>query len=86
MSDILEKDEQKLEHLKIKKEIAGEEADIAARKAYEKEMKRRHGPNWRHILGMVKGAVRPNREAIQDLYAINPELRELSRPGGRRYR
>ena len=84
MGDILEKDEQELEHLKIKKEIAGQKSEIAEKKAQEKEARRQYGPNWRKILGIVKTSVRPNREAIQDLYAINPELRDLNRPGGRR--
>jgi len=84
MDSMLRKKEQKLEHLKIDSEIAEERASIAQKKAYEREMKSKYGSDWKKILGVVKTSIRPNREAIQDLFAINPELRDLSRPGGGR--
>ncbi len=79
MDDILKEKEKTLERLHVDKEIASEEAAIAEKKALEAKLKKEYGTNWKKILGVVKG-IKPNREAIQDLYSVSPELRELGRP------
>lgn len=76
--------ERLLEKLKVDKEVEGTRAEIAERKAKEREMKKLHGRDWKKVFMGAMSSVRPNREAIQDLYAGNPELRELSRPRTRR--
>lgn len=86
MGDILEGKERKLEGLTIDREIAGKETDIAREKAIAREMKKKYGSDWKHILGIVGKSIRPNREAIQDLFAINPELRDLHKTRGSRIR
>ena len=81
MDSMLRQKERKLEGLRIDNEIAEERAGIAEKKAIERDMKKKYGPDWKKILGIVRG-IKPNREAIQDLYTLNPELRDLNKPGG----
>lgn len=75
----LESKERKLERLTIEEEIADKETNIAEKRALERQAKQLHGRSWRKILGVVK-ALRPSGEAIQTMYSVSPELRELSRP------
>jgi len=62
-----------LEKLELEDEIASREMSIAQKKAVEKEMKAKHGRNWRKILSV-------DTKKLVDLYAVNPELREMTRP------
>lgn len=70
--DLKEKD-RTLEKLELEDEIASHRMSIAQKKAIEKEMRKKHGRNWRKILSV-------DTKKMQDLYAVNPELRELNRP------
>lgn len=72
----LEGRERELEILQVEDEIADRRRAIAEKKALERAAKRQYGRNWRKVIGSIK----PNPEAIQSLYASNPELRELNRP------
>ena len=81
MDEQLKDRERTLERLRVDDEIAGERMNIAQKRAVEREMKQKYGRDWKKILGYV-GKLKPNREAIQDLYSVNPELRELSNPRG----
>ena len=62
-----------LERLELEDEIASREMSIAQKKSVEKEMKKKHGRNWRKILSV-------DTKKMMDLYAVNPELREMTRP------
>ncbi len=81
--DVLGKKERELERKKLEHEIANENASIAERQAYEKEMKAKHGFDWKKILSMQgmggKGVIL-SEDKKQDMYAMNPELAELSSP------
>ena len=77
----LREKERILESLGVEENIAERRRSIAEKKALEKDAKARHGSNWKKIVGNVSGSIRPNMEAVQNLYASDPELREMSRPG-----
>jgi len=70
--DLKEKDK-RLERLELEDEMASHEMSIAQKKAVAKEMKKKHGRNWRKILSV-------DTKKMQDLYALNPELRDYNRP------
>ena len=72
--DLIER-EKKLERVKLDKDIATEEAEIAQRKAVIKDMKAKHGRDWKKILN-----IHPKKDTLQDMYAISPDLRNLSIP------
>jgi len=80
MDKELEAQERQLEHLKVSAEIEDTKAKIEERKAYERKMKKVEGKDWKKLFGSIGKSIRPNREAIQDMYSINPELRTLGRP------
>ena len=69
-----------LDKLEMDDEIASRRMSIAQKKAVEREMRRKYGRDWRKVLGLV-GKLKPNSEALQDLYTVNPELRDLNNPG-----
>ena len=77
MSDLISGDKE-LESLKIEKQIANEKAEIAQRKAVEAEMKQKYGRDWKKILGFIKP--KASAERLHDLYAISPDLRDVSIP------
>jgi hypothetical protein len=79
MSDLDEK-EKKLEHLKLDEEIAETQMSIAQKKAVEREMKQKFGRDWKKILG-IKGGI--NKESLQTMYSMNPDLKDLNRPGNK---
>ena len=81
MGSELVKKERLLDELEVDDEIESKRVSIAQKKAVEREMKRKYGRDWKKVLGLV-GKLKPNREAIQDLYSFNPELKELNRPVG----
>jgi len=81
--DEIERKERKLENLTIDEQIDEKRSSIAVRKALEKDLKRKHGPNWKSILGLI-GKIKPNREAIQELYSAGAELKDSNNP--RRFR
>lgn len=74
------KRERDLELLEVDDQIAERRMSISQKKAIEKEMRAKHGRNWRQVLGLV-GKLRVSSDSMQDLYSVNPELRDLSRPG-----
>lgn len=82
MDNTLKNKEKTLERLKIEDEIQSERTSIAEKKALEREMKKKYGRDWKHILGFAGGLLSP--EAKQNLYSVNPELRELTKPVGLR--
>lgn len=74
--------EQELAELDVDNEIAGKRAEIAEKKKLEREMKKKYGPDWRKILGIVRG-IKPNKEVIEDLYIASgstDRMRDMSRP------
>jgi len=74
--------EQELAELEVDNEIAGKRAEIETKKKLEREMKKKYGPDWRKILGIVRG-IKPNREVIEDLYIASgktEKLKDMSRP------
>lgn len=79
MDESVIKKEKQLEELRIDHEISDERAAIAEKRALEAKLKKEYGHDWKKILGYAKG-LKPNREAIQDMYSINPELKDLTRP------
>jgi len=72
--------ERKLEHLRVEKDIEDEKAAIAEKKAMTRKMNKVEGRDWKHMFGSALKSVRPNKEAIHDMYSINPDLRDMSRP------
>ena len=78
--DTINDKERKLASLEVDKRISEERRAIAEQKALEKKMKKGEGKDWKKMLGVVKG-LGANKEALQNLYAINPELKEMSKPG-----
>ena len=70
--DLLNK-ERTLERVKVDNEIETNRAEIAQKKAVEKELKHKYGRDWRKLLGL-------NTAGLQDYYALDPSLRDLSRP------
>lgn len=83
MDGDLETRERELEHLRVQAEIEDTKARIEEKKAYERQMKKVEGKDWKKMFGSAMKSVRPNQEAIQDMYSINPALRDLNRPGRR---
>ena len=82
MDGILKDKEKKLERLALDERIAEKQQSIAEKKRVEKQMKRGEGKDWKKVLGVVKH-IRPNREAIQDLYTLgggSESLREMGSP------
>ena len=79
MSDILKEKEKQLELEKVEDEIQGYRTSRAEKKAMEKKMRAEYGRDWKKILGMAGKLM--DSETKQSLYSINPQLRELTRPG-----
>ena len=77
--DIKDK-ERVLERLKLDDEIETQKMSISQKKAVEAQMRKTHGRDWKKLLN-IGSLVRPNMEVVHDLYSVNPELKELSRPG-----
>jgi len=75
MDKVREKEEE-LELLDLDDKIADKRVGLAEKKAIVKEAKKKYGRDWKKVLGSLK----PNQEAIQTLYAADPNLRELTRP------
>ena len=76
--------EEELSELEVDLEIASKKTAIAEKKALEHEMKSKYGRDWKKILGWAKG-IKPNREAIEDLYmaggkSSGDSMRNTSRP------
>lgn len=71
--------ERELELAHLKREIAQEDATAAEARMLERAMRKRYGPNWRKVIGAI-GGMRVSREKVYDMYAVNPELRELNNP------
>ena len=78
MSDELLEKEKKLESIKIDNDIETQKAEIAQKKAIEARMRREYGTDWKKILGMLRP--KASAERLHDLYAISPDLRDLSVP------
>jgi hypothetical protein len=79
--------EEELEGLKVDREIAGTRAEIAARNAEERRMKKVEGKDWRKIMGGIFRSVKVNREAMESTFGVNPDLRKMSDPRSfRRYK
>lgn len=88
MDEALRDKDRKLERLKIENEIEGERVSIAQKKALEREARQKYGRDWKKILGIVR-SIKINPEALQTLHSMGvsgEELRDLSRPGGKRSR
>lgn len=64
--------EERLDNLRIQRQVIDEESAISERKAYIKEIKSKYGRNWRQIIGAVNKAL---TNATLKQYA------ERSRPG-----
>ena len=71
--------ERDLEVARLDREIAQERVSASEARMLERLMRKRYGPNWRRILGVV-GKLGPNSETVHNLYTVNPELRELAKP------
>jgi len=75
-----------LDELEVEDEIESHRMSIAQKKAIEREMKQRHGRDWKKVLGLVgKGIrnIRPNMEAVQTLYGVGlggEKLRSQRKP------
>jgi len=74
------KKSQSLEILEMDDQIESKRLSIAEKKGIESELKKKYGRDWKKILGIIK----VDKETLNDLYAIDPSLRDLSRPGGMR--
>lgn len=70
--------ERKLEEKKLESELAEQDRHIAESRAAARDMKAKHGKDWKKILGVV-GSVRPNQEKMQDMLALGA-LREAGDP------
>ena len=71
---------EKLESLKVKDEVKGKELSIEQKKALIREAKKKFGPNWRKVLGIV-GSLRVNSEALHTMYGNGlGELRDMNNP------
>ena len=79
MDGILKEKEKKLEQLELDERIAEKRKNIAERRRVEKQMKKGEGHNWRKTLGIIKG-LKPDKEILQDLYAVGGDLKEYSNP------
>lgn len=49
--------EERLDNLRIQRQVIDEESAISERKAYIKEIKSKYGRNWRQIIGAVNKAL-----------------------------
>jgi hypothetical protein len=79
MDNLLREKEKELEEKKLDNEIQNERTEIAQKKAAEAEMKHRYGRDWKKFLKIgVKGDV------MQNLYSIDPTLKDLAIPRRRR--
>lgn len=70
--ELVEK-ERLLESLALEEEISARRMTIAQRKAVEREMRQKHGRDWKKVLGYVGGVARglkPDVEKMQDLYGV----------------
>lgn len=78
----IEDKERRLEGVQVDDEILSYEASIAEKRAIIAELKRRHGPRWKHILG-IKGKL-----SLADLRAsmktANKGMRQYSGSGIRK--
>jgi len=83
MEGLLKKKEQQLEELGYDEAIAEKRRSISEKKKMEKAYKKTEGRDWKKVMGVVKG-LRPNKEAIHDLYGMGggneDSLREMSNP------
>jgi len=84
VADAIKEKEKQLAELEVEEEIASKRAEIAEKKALEREMRKKYGRDWRGLWGRFSKAVRPNREVIEDLYCMGggqqQKLRDMSRP------
>ena len=84
MADAIKEKEKQLAELEVEEEIASKRADIAEKKALEREMKKKYGRDWRGLWGAFRKGIRPNKEVIEDLYCMGggqqQQLRDMSRP------
>jgi len=72
--------DKELEKLEVQDEMESHKMSIAQKKAIVREMKSKYGRDWKKILKVVS----VNRENLMDLYAVDPSLKGLNRPGGYR--
>lgn len=75
MSDILIAKEKELAEKKLDNQIEQEKAEIAQKKRIEHDMRKDMGPDWKKVFG-----IKPRKDTLQDLYAISPDLRNMSIP------
>lgn len=75
-----ENKERFLDRLKVDEEIAQTKKSIAEQKALERQANKVEGRDWKKMFLGAARSIKPNREAIMDLYAVNPNLRESNRP------
>jgi hypothetical protein len=67
--------EKELDNLELDEAIETRETRIAQLKAAKAELKKKYGHNWSKLL-----KVKANTQRIEDLYAVDPGLRELCVP------
>lgn len=72
--DLIER-ERKLERVKLDNDIETQKAEIAQKKAIISKMKKEYGPDFSKILN-----IHPKKDTLQDMYAVSPDLRNLSIP------
>jgi len=75
----LRRKEMESEALKVDKEMSRDRAEIARNKAAEEAAKKEYGSGWRKYLNMGKQFL-PSKDTAHELYAMNPELRDLVKP------
>ena len=81
--DNYKKLEDRLETKKVEHGIAEQNKEIAELKAAESEAKKKYGPDWRKVLGLVgKMGMRSQGPGgqLQSMYAVDPSLRDLAIP------
>lgn len=75
MDENLIKKEKKLSEAKLDNDIATQKAEIAQKKRIEHDMRANMGPDWKKVLG-----IHAKKDTLQDLYAVSPDLRNMSIP------
>jgi len=86
VDEYIKNKERKIEHLRLENEEADQRVSLAQKKAIIREAKRRYGPDWRKVLGLVK-SIKPDIETVHELYGLGiGDLRELTKPPKRPWR
>jgi len=81
MDKIREK-ELRLSELELEEDIQKKKTNIAEAKRLEKACKREYGTKWRSLLGVFGKLT--DAETRHSLYAMNPNLKELTSTGSLR--